>query len=256
MTDGSAVRRLADLLLVARADGRPLPELPDALVPGDAAAADAVQFAVADAIGPIGGYKVLQIADRDGGFGVIPAGRVLASPAIVDAGPATLRIEIEVAFRFGRDLPGHADGTPHDAAEVLAAIDGAFAAFEIIETRLPPDAPNLAARADAMTNWGLVTGPARADWRGLVHAAVAARMTISGRTVVERTGGHPSGDPAHPLPWLATALARAGRPLRAGQVVTTGAFGGSHPIVPGDEVVGEIAGFAPIAFRLVPGTGR
>lgn len=252
MLDSAKTGRLARLLLDARAAAAPLAVLPDELAAISAAEADAVQLLCADELGPTGGYKVLQVADRDGSFGFIPASAILASPATMAAGGARLKIEIEIAFRIGRDLPGRADGAPYSAEEVGAAIAGAFAAFEIVESRLPPAPPPLAARADAMSNRGLVVGPEVADWRGRVRADVAATLAISGRVVVAATGGHPSGDPFHSVPWLANALVLAGRPLVAGQVVTTGAFGGSHPIAPGDEVSGEIAGFPPIAFRLAP----
>ncbi len=250
MLDRTRTRRLADLLLRARETHAPLADLPADLGPSDADEADAVQFACADALGPIGGWKVLQVADRDGSFGFVPKSRILPAPATAAAAGATLRLELEIAFVVGRDLAREPDGSPLSREEVLAAIGGAFAAFELVETRLPAGASPQAARADAMSNWGLVVGPSRADWREAVHAEVAVALTVAGRTVVAKTGGHPTGDPAHALPWLANALAAAGRPLRAGQVVTTGAFGGSHPIAPGDIAVGEIAGFAPIRFEL------
>ncbi|NLH81234.1 MAG: hypothetical protein GX458_10395 [Phyllobacteriaceae bacterium] len=252
MLDRTKTRRLADLLLAAREARRPLLEpIPD-LVPLDAAEADAVQFACADALGPIGGWKVLQVGDRDGSFGFVPAARRYEAPVAVSEARARLKIELEIAFVVGRDLTGRPDGAPYSTEEVLAAIGGAFAAFEILESRLPAGSPPLAARADAMSNWGLVTGPVEADWRGRVHAEVVTELTISGRIAASTVGGHPTGDPAHALPWLANALLAAGRPLRAGQVVTTGSFGGSHPIEPGDTVTGRIDGFAPIVFRLDP----
>lgn len=252
MLDRTRTRRFADLLLAARAAHAPLADLPADLVPLDAAEADAVQFACADALGPIGGWKVLQVGDRDGSFGFVPAARLFEAPVAVSEARPRLKIELEIAFVVGRDLTGRPDGTPYSADEVFAAIGGAVAAFEILESRLPPGSPVLAARADAMSNWGLVTGSVEADWRGRVHAEVVTELTISGRVAASTVGGHPTGDPAHALPWLANALLAVGRPLRAGQVVTTGAFGGSHPIEPGDTVTGRIDGFAPILFRLAP----
>ena len=252
MPDGEKIRRLAGLLLEARAAAAPLAALPDDLASIDAAGADAVQLLCADRLGPVGGYKVLQVADRDGSFGFIPASAIERSPAMLDAAGRRLKIEIEIAFRIGRGLPGRADGAPYSAEEVRAAVSGAFAAFEILGSRLPPNPPAPAARADAMSNHGLVVGPELGDWQGAVRADVTATLAISGRVVVSATGGHPSVDPFHSVPWLANALVRIGRPLVAGQVVTTGAFGGSHPIAPGDEAVGEIAGFEPISIRLAP----
>ena len=58
---------LADLLIDARLRGEKLAA--DAignLVPADAAAADAAQLAVAAKLGPIGGYKVLQVGNDPG----------------------------------------------------------------------------------------------------------------------------------------------------------------------------------------------
>lgn len=252
MPDSEKIRRLAGLLLDARAAAAPLAVLSDELASIDAAEADAVQLLCADRLGPVGGYKVLQVADRDGSFGFIPASAIGRSPTTLDAAGRRLKIEIEIAFRIGRDLPGRADGMPYSADEVRAAVSGAFAAFEILGSRLPPNPPATVARADAMSNHGLVVGPELGDWQGAVRADVAATLAISGRVVVSATGGHPSVDPFHSVPWLANTLVRIGRPLVAGQVVTTGAFGGSHPIAPGDEIVGEIAGFAPISLRLAP----
>lgn len=250
MPEQSKIQRFADLLLAARASVTPLADLPEDILPGDAAEADAVQFLWADKLGPIGGYKVFQVGDRDGSLGVIPASAILASPAVMKASGAILKIELEIAFRIGRDLTGRADGAPYSPEEVTDAVAGAFAVFEIVETRLPPSPPALAARADAMSNRGLVLGTEVADWRGRVRADVPVSMAISGRSVVAAAGGHPSGDPFHPMPWLANALVRAGRPLAADQVVTTGAMGGAHPIAPGDTILATIDGFAPISFRL------
>lgn len=251
--DTRSVAALADLLIEARARGDKL--TPDAigdLVPPDAAAADAVQIAVAARLGPTAGYKVLQAGDAPGAWSPILAERIFEAPANVAYATSPLKVEAEIAFLFGRDLPGKADGAPYSSDEVIQAIDGAFAAFEILETRLvaEPKPSPLLNRADFLSNWGLVRSPVTADWRALVHAGVAVRLEVGGRVVVDQAGGHPSGDPAHPLTWLANALAAAGRPLKRGEVVTTGAFGGGHAILPGETAVATIAGFAPIRFTL------
>jgi len=248
-----AASRLADLLIEAREKGKKLtPEAIGDLVPPDAATADAAQLAVAARLGPIGGYKVLQVGDNPGAWGAVLAKRIFEAPASVAYSVSPLKVEAEIAFVFGRDLPGKPDGTPYSADDVAAAIGGAFPAFEILESRLAaePQPSPLLGRADFMGNWGLVRGPVVADWRARVHADVAVRLEVGGRVAVDQRGGHPSGDPAHPLTWLANALAAAGRPLRAGEVVTTGAFGGGHDIAPGETAVATIEGFEPIRFTL------
>lgn len=252
MPHTAEILELAERLVHARRTGRPLAELPAALEPHDAAEADAVQDAVAARLGPIGGYKVFQVGDGVGSRGGIIAHDIFASPARASLGPGVVRIEIEVAFRIGRDLPGHADGRPYAVAEVEAVIEGAFAAFELLSSRLPadPKPSSLAALADTMANRGLVFGPALADWRQAVRSDLAIALDIDGQRVVAQRGGHPSGDPFHPVVWLARALAADGRGLRAGHLVTTGAFGGSHPIAVGGVATGSIEGFAPLEFTL------
>lgn len=244
---------LAGLLLEARHKGDKLAaDAVGHLVPADAEAADAVQLAVAANLGPIGGYKVLQVGDGPGSWGAILADRIFEAPAEVAYRVSPIKVEAEIAFVFASDLSGRRDGKAYSSGEVAEAVGGAFAAFEILESRLAgdPKPSPLLARADFMGNWGLVRGPAVADWRARVHADVAVRLEIAGRIAVDQKGGHPSGDPFHPLTWLANALVAAGRPLRAGQVVTTGAFGGGHAIAPGETAVATIDGFDPIRFAL------
>lgn len=253
MQDNGSVVALADLLIEARGKGKKLtPEAIGGLVPQDAVSADAVQLAVAGRLGPIGGYKVLQVGDAAGVWSPILAERIYEAPAAVAYSLSDLKVEAEVAFLFARDLPGKATGMPYSADEVAEAVDGAFVAFEILETRLAaePKPSPLLSRADFLSNWGLVRSAVRADWQTRVHANLAVRLEVGGRTVVDQKGGHPSGNPAHALTWLANALAAAGHPLKKGDVVTTGAFGGGHPIAKGETAVATIEGFDPIRFTL------
>ena len=244
---------LAGLLLEARHKGDKLAaDAVGYLVPADAEAADAVQLAVAANLGPIGGYKVLQVGHGPGSWGAILADRIFEAPAEVAYRVSPIKVEAEIAFMFAHDLPGRRDGKAYSSDEVAEAVDGAFAAFEILESRLAsePRPVPLLARADFMGNWGLVRSPTVADWRARVRADVAVRLEIADRVAVDQKGGHPSGDPFHPLTWLANALVAAGRPLRAGEMVTTGAFGGGHAISPGETAVATIEGFEPIRFTL------
>lgn len=255
MLEIAKITRLATLLAEARRAGRRLPTLPPELEPLDAAEADAVQWATAERLGEaVAGYKVAQVGGADGSLGLIAAPRLLASPSRAILPATGVRIELEVAFRVGRDLPGRADGRPYGADEVAAALDSAFAAFEIVESRLPaePKPAPLAARADSLSNWGLVIGAPIADWRPAVRDDLDVALVIDGANIVAQRGGHPAGDPFHPVVWLANALAARGAGLTADQVVTTGAFGGSHPLPAGASVTGNIGGFAPVNLEVAP----
>ncbi|MCB1775896.1 MAG: hypothetical protein KDI50_00510 [Candidatus Competibacteraceae bacterium] len=244
---------LIDLLIDARRNGRPVSVSADLPIPSDAHVADIVQLAVVRHFGLIGAYKVFQVGQTEGKWGAIPATRVLVSPAKIDATLSEFKIEAEIAFRFGRDLPLRQDGSDYSTPDVWAAVGGAFAAFELLETRFPSITHRdpLLVRADAMGNSGLVIGREVESWRSAVKPDVAVRVEIGNKTVVDQRGGHPSGDPAHPLVWLANALARTDHWIKAGDIVTTGSFGGSHLILPGESAVASIDGFDSIHFTLV-----
>ena len=244
---------LIDLLIDARQNGQLISASTDVPIPSDGHAADIVQLAVVQHFGPIGAYKVFQVGQTEGKWGAIPTTRILVSPAKTDATSANLKIEAEIAFRFGRDLPPRQDGSDYSTPDVWAAVGSAFAVFELLEARFPSSTHRdpLLVRADSMGNWGLVIGREVESWRSVVKPDVAVRVEIGDKTVVDQRGGHPSGDPAHPLAWLANALARTDHWIKAGDIVTTGSFGGSHPILLGETAVASIDGFDSISFTLV-----
>lgn len=250
---------LANLIAAARKGGKKLPLPSEDLLPPDGEAAEAVQVAAALQLGGIGGYKVMRAKDSETGlWGIVPAPRVYAAPAslqISDIAFPELLVELEVAFRFAADLPGHEDGSDYATEEVEAALEGALPVYELLTQRWQTVAPALFPpvllnRADALGNFGLVYGKIVKDWKPLVHEAVKANLSIAGKEVVAQEGGHVSGHPAAPLTWLANTLARHGHGIVAGQIVTTGAFGGAHLLKAGEEAVGKIAGFEPITLKL------
>lgn len=257
MLNQDEVTRLASLLAEARKGGRRLETISEDLIPLDAGEADAVQDATAALLGVVRAYKVAQVGTAPGSWGAICEGGALSSPARLTAAGHGLKIEIEIAFRLGRDLPGRADGRPYGAEEVADAVEGASAAFELLDSRLPaiPKPPALLARADMMGNWGLVTGPLNTAWRQVPREKSHVTLDIAGKRIVDQHGGHPSADPFHPVVWLANALAARGHGLTAGQSVITGSFGGCHPILPGETAQGVVEGFAPISFTRVSEPG-
>jgi 2-keto-4-pentenoate hydratase len=54
----------------------------------------------------------------------------------------------------------------------------------------------------------------------------------------------------HAARWLADELCRRGIPLRAGDVVMTGALGPMKPLVPGDEVAAHFGDLGTVTTRL------
>jgi 2-keto-4-pentenoate hydratase len=195
-----------------------------ALVPADAAAAMRVQHDVARRLGAqIGGWKVGFGPDGVPFAGPLYETGIVVSPATrpLAAGDHVL-VEVELAFRLARDLPSRE--TSRD--EIVAAIDSAIVGIELIRGRLgePPAVPFLAFLADNAGNAGYVTGGSTRDFRSLDLTRLRCRLSVDGRMVHDKVGGHPQGDPIEPIrAWLARADDALGG-LRAGHVVTTGSF--------------------------------
>lgn len=147
------------------------------------------------------------------------------SPVNPVVGASLLGIEAEVALRLARDV------TPEAAQGPLAEdlVDAMCIAVECVASRWQQgmDAPALLRMADFQSNAGLLLGPWQ-PWRALDWTQLAWRLTLPGQPDITRRGGHSLGDPAGVLPaWLAHAT-REGRTVKAGTVVTTGAWGGLH----------------------------
>ena len=71
-------------------------------------------------------------------------------------------------------------------------------------------------------------------------------LTINGEVRSSGNGAACLGDPLEALRWLAVQCHRFGDPLRAGQVVLSGALGPFVPFAAGDRVEASISGFAPL----------
>lgn len=139
-------------------------------------------------------------------------------------------IEGEFVFRLAHDAPpDRVDWTPESAAALVA---GLHLGMEIASSPLATinDLGAAAIVSDFGNNAGLVLGPEIPDWRARDPATLICECRIDGRTVGR---GGAASLPGGPLAALAFALqrnARRGRPLRAGQLITTGASTGVHVI--------------------------
>lgn len=235
----SAVRQAAEMLVAARRERRRLDGFPAALKPASEAAAFAIQDAVMALLGERpGGWKV---ATPPGGAATCApmfASLVHASPLRIAASEVPLLgVEAEIALRLGHDLPPRA--TPYARADVEAAIDGACAAIEIVDTRLFKGRDFLKADpldklADNVGNGGFVYGAPVAAWRRLDLTALRVRLELGGKLLVDKVGGCPSGDPVDAVVWLANHLTGRCGGLKAGQIVTTGSCVGMPFAKPGD----------------------
>ena len=237
----SAIEAAARALVTARRSRRLLAALPTDTRPQSVAEAHAIQDATVAALGEgVAGWKV-SVVDGEVMRGVLLGSRVLQSPAHLRATDVPmLGIEVEIAFRFERDLPCR--DQPYTKDEIAASVT-ALAAIEVVDSRFQSyaDTPVIDRLADFMSNGAFVTGTARPNWRSIDLAALKATLSVNGRTAVEQTGGHAAGDPILPAVALANALRPEG--IAKGQIVTTGTYTGLHMAQPGDRIVGSFEGF-------------
>lgn len=162
---------------------------------------------------------------------------VLFADMAVDAGgtvaPDRLlqpKVEAEIAFVLSADL----DAPYLDEAAVRAATGCVVAALEIVDSRIAGwDITFVDTVADNASSGLYVLGDTPVPLADLDLTAVRMSLTDAAGTEVSRgTGVDCMGDPVAAVLWLARTCRDLGAPLRAGEVVLSGALG---PMVPAAE---------------------
>lgn len=257
-TEHDPTTGLTQALIAAWRDGVATSAQPWATALGDAAAAYAVQDALAQALRWFG--PGLPVHWKSGGpnrqavltHAPLPPAGVRPSPArFADMHFHTIGIEGEIALRLGQAVtPAQADAlVPGEAAGAL--VDAMAVSVEIVDSRWQENggAPALLKLADMQSHGALALG----EWVPYVARDWAAQQClahIGTADPVLRTGTHPLGDPAWLLPtWLQHAT-RHGQTVPAGTVVTTGSWVGMLPAAKGDAVVVEFPGVGRVELTL------
>lgn len=238
------IEAAAQILAEARRLGKRLVNLPPALRPGSIEDAYAIQTAVAQRLGPVGGWKVG--AESDGSILVAPIpAAYIHRQDVAPPVPAPARLEAEFAVLIGKDLPAG----PFQAADMPAAVAQAHVVIEVLEHRFIDRAAvsALTALADGNGNGRVIIGDLVSGWRDLDLAALDVRLAGA--------AGSPGADTARLWGLLAALADHAARTmggLTAGQIVITGARAG--PItLPAGPAAASINGVAHV--RVTVGAG-
>jgi 2-keto-4-pentenoate hydratase len=164
----------------------------------------------------------------------IPIGRLLQPKA-----------EAEVAFLLARDIEDASD-----PAAVRAAVGLAFPALEIVDSRIADWKIAITDTvADNASSGVFVIGATGTPLDAVEPREVTMTMRRGGTVVSEGTGRDCLGDPLSALAWLATTAIELGTPLRAGDLVLSGALGPMVAVSPGDVFEAEIAPLGTVATR-------
>ncbi|WP_414505837.1 2-keto-4-pentenoate hydratase [Streptomyces sp. NEAU-L66] len=162
------------------------------------------------------------------------------------------RIEPEVAFLIGRDIP---PGAPPET--ITSAVTAVAPALEIIDSRYADFRFTLAdVVADNASAAGFVLGAWQAAPPSLDCLGVL--LEVDGRTAEVGATASILGDPWRSLAAAARLTGRAGMPLRAGWVVLAGGATAAVPLRPGAQVraVIESLGSASVTVAGAPGSAR
>ncbi|MFG1667693.1 2-keto-4-pentenoate hydratase [Streptomyces sp. Y7] len=256
--DADMIEKAVARLVAAAASGEACPPVRDLIGRDDLAAAYAVQQRItevrlaggATVVGRKIGLTAAAVQQQLGvdrpDFGMLfddmahTDGAVVAFDAVLQP-----RVEAEVAFVLKDDL---AEG-PLDAGQVRAAIDYAVAALEICGSRVAGwDISFGDTVADNASSRAYVLGTERKTLAEVEPKDVAMTMSIDGLEVSTGTGAECLGDPINAVVWLARQLRDLGsEPLRAGQVVLSGALGPMRPVEPGNTVTATITGLGSVS---------
>lgn len=187
-------------------------------------------------------------------FGVLLADMAVPDGAEIDHGSLLQpRVEAEVAFVLGADLP---DGRV-TVADVVRATDFLLPAIEVVDSRIAGwDITIVDTVADNASSGMYVLGTTPRRIAEVDLRLCGAVLEHAGEPVSVGAGAACLGNPLHAVAWLATTLAAAGSPLRAGDVVLSGALGPMVPAVAGASYEARISGLGSVRATFSKGERR
>jgi 2-oxopent-4-enoate/cis-2-oxohex-4-enoate hydratase len=158
------------------------------------------------------------------------------------------KAEGEIAFVLKKDLIGPGIS----AADVLAATEGVMACFEIVDSRIRDWKIKIQDTVADNASCGVfVLGDRMVDAREVDLRNCGMVLEKNGEIVVTGAGAATMGSPVNAVVWLANTLGRLGIPLKAGEIILSGALGAMVPVQAGDNLRVTIGGIGSCAVRFV-----
>jgi 2-keto-4-pentenoate hydratase len=156
------------------------------------------------------------------------------------------KVEAEIAFVLRHDL----EDADADDSEVRDAVAYAVAALEIVDSRIAGwDITITDTVADNASSGLYVLSGSRFSLADLEPREVRMRMWVDDELVSTGSGADCLGDPLTALAWVARTAREHGNPLRAGQVVLSGALGPMAPVGAGSVVRAELSGLGEVGVE-------
>jgi 2-keto-4-pentenoate hydratase len=204
--------------------------------------------------GPVVGHKVglsslamqqmMGVDEPD--YGHLMSDMRLSSDVPADAGRYCYpRVEVEVGFVLGDDLPG--EGCTE--ADVLDRTEALAPAIELIDSRIVDWRISLADTiADNASSAGFVLGAARVRSSDVDIRGIEATLSRNGELVASGRSDAVLGNPVIAVAWLARKVAGFGVRLRAGHIVLPGSCTRAIDARPGDEFQASFTGLGDVTL--------
>jgi 2-keto-4-pentenoate hydratase len=156
------------------------------------------------------------------------------------------RAEVELAFVLATDIT-----SALEADELGDAVAYAVAAIEVVDSRVRDwDIRITDTVADNASSGVFVLGSEHVPLSAFEPREVTMTLVGSdGRELSRGTGAACLGDPLNALAWLARTALEYDAPLRAGDVILSGALGPLAPVGSGDVVTATISSLGTVTAR-------
>jgi 2-keto-4-pentenoate hydratase len=163
-------------------------------------------------------------------------------------------IEAEFVFQLSKDAPANvAEWTTETARRFVKSM---YIGIEIASSPLVNinDYGPAVIASDFGNNAGLLLGAEVVDWQARSLESMNCETRIDGNVVGRGNAAAVSGGPLAALAFALRCNARRGRPLRAGEYVSTGAATGVHSISAGQSAEAIFTGLGSLRCLAVPMT--
>lgn len=156
------------------------------------------------------------------------------------------KVEAEIAVGLKADLID----PELDEAALLAAIDWLAPALEIVDSRIADWKISIVDTvADNASSAYFVLGSARAAPAQIDVVAATMRLRADDQVVSQGAGAACLGSPYNACLWLARTMIAVGRPLRAGDILMSGALGPMVPVTAGVRYQADIDGLGAVSIQ-------